>query len=1383
VLSERQNDQTDSPLALSVVRIYDSSGAVVGAGLVVGPGQVATCAHVVSAAVGGSPDEPAAPYRRVRLDLPLAASPGAIDAVVRGWWPIDRATGVGDVAVLELDTASPFAGRVPPLYRPDHLWGHRFRVVGFPAGMQDGVWTGGELRDRQGTRWLQLQTDPHSPPIAAGFSGAPVWDDEVGAVVGMTVASDVSWDSTTAYLLPIEDVIGVDPRLLPNPYRGLEPFGEEHADLFYGRDEEATRLAAVLDRQPVVAVIGRSGTGKSSLVRAGLLPRLRRQGVRVVELRPVPVDRLSTETLDRLAADIAGLAGGRPAPGVVLFVDQFEELVGIESPGSEPTPAQDLLRRLVALVEAAPRGDGGVASLRVVLTLRWEAMNELLTDDVAATFEHGTISLAPMSRDQLRHAIVGPAARAPGLRFDDGLVERILDDAADEPGQLPLVESLLSQLWEARQGGTLESSAYERLGGVRGAVTRHAERAIADLGHHADEAALHHLFTMLARPDDGAGFVRRPVRLDLLRADHQRVVDRLARSRLVVVGQQPDGTRTVELAHQALIDHWPRLRSWLDQDHDFLVWHQELDRQRHVWEHAGRDDDARLRGVALARAEDWLERRGEDVAGPARDFIAASRQRARRDQRRRRAVLAGLGGVLVLALLLGSLFAYQRRVTASEQATSDSRALAALSADTATSDPAWSILLALAGYDLHPTPEAENALFQRYLTHRSTETVLSGAPGEIEAVDASRDGRWVAARTAGGSVTVWRREPDRPVTTHHLPVGQVYEMELGEDGRILLAGQRGVQVYDIAAGETAWEIPVDPLHVRTVVVGGDGSVALRLSADLAQDPGTLELWDPDGRRLGHVSAAPSAVLEPMGFGPEPQTVVVWDVVPGTDGEGRLVAWDARTDRLTPLVDVGYAGFALAPNGVIVMCGPGPEQRMIRVELGNASSRSVTPLTQSAPCYGPPAVDSEAKIALVGDAAIDLDTGEVVGQAPRAIEEAPVHGSLITEGDQHYALRSDGRSVLITAVVTQSGTLPAQRLSDGTEPTIDRTGLPAIQDGELLPDGEHVLTITGDGAQLVVSRVGESGEDEVATAIRPPPRRPSGDQWLRINDDGTLVADRVSDDTIEIRTLPDLELLSEVTTLPVPDQPTSLSSATMRWDHDRLLTYDGPVAQWWEPSTGELVAELDVHETGLLDDNQTSDFFFAVHPDPALVVVGVVGDPDLHVVQIATGQEVHAIRTGEDVIAAQFQQDSSYFIIMRQGRLIEMWDSTTRERVLGPLPSLGDAGYNEVPDLVVQFLPGNGQYLVGADGQLRWYRAGSAAPERRLDFGPGHAPMSASRDGSVLLVLDHRTSRIVMPPLLVDPVAWRTRLCDVIDERALTDQERALLPAGVAHRLC
>ena len=678
-------------VAGSAVRIWSSAGEVVGAGFVAGPDTVATCAHVVAEAVGADPYAAGPPRGPVVMDLPLLGRGGApkrVLGIVSRWLPIGP-DGTGDIALVRLGEPLPVGSRMPPLRRADGLWDHRFRALGFPDGSWDGVWSSGVLRAGQGTGWVQLQSDAGSQPVEGGFSGSAVWDSDSGAVVGMTVAADRS-GTTTAYLVPIDQVLGLDPELLPCPYQGLAPFTEEHAAYFFGRDEDIERLVDAVHREPVVALAGPSGAGKSSLLRAGLVPRLRRAGAQMVEVLPgASVTDFEPDGTDQ-----------------VLVLDQFEELAA-----RDPRAARAQLEEIVRLTGAGP--------VRAVLTVRGAALDDLLTPDLARVLDAGTLHVAPMDRANLRETIVRPAERAPGLDFEPGLVDRILDDAGSEPGQLPLVESLLADLWRRREGGRLTWRGYTEAGGVVGAVAQHAEQVVAGLAGAAPEPGfprhqhdrLRQLFARLAAPDRTGRFLRVPLPLADLAPEVRSLVPRLAAGRLLVLGRDARGAEVVELAHQALIEHWPRLRDWLEQDREFLAWRARADQQRDGWEAAGRDDGGLLRGSALVAAGEWLPQRAPEVAESTREFVQRSGARQRRDVRRARMVITMLA---VLALAAGTLavISEQRGGRLSAQlATANADALGRESTARSDTDPLASAQLALAAYRADPAnPGARTAL-------------------------------------------------------------------------------------------------------------------------------------------------------------------------------------------------------------------------------------------------------------------------------------------------------------------------------------------------------------------------------------------------------------------------------------------------------------------------------------------------------------------------------------------------------------------------------------------------------------------------------------------------------------------------------------------------
>src|SRR5262245_19559562 len=207
---------------------------VVGAGFLVSATHVCTCAHVVAAALGTAPDAESPPEGLVSLDFPLLVGAEAT-AEVTSWLPV-RDDDTGDLALLRLTDTPPETARPARLAGAEDLWGHRIRVFGFPKGRPDGVWVEGRLRGRQGTGWLQMEALTPGPVVQQGFSGSPVWDEELRAVVGLTVTTESG--SSTAYLLPSERIRLLWPDAGGCPYRGLAAFQEAGAPLFHGRERD-----------------------------------------------------------------------------------------------------------------------------------------------------------------------------------------------------------------------------------------------------------------------------------------------------------------------------------------------------------------------------------------------------------------------------------------------------------------------------------------------------------------------------------------------------------------------------------------------------------------------------------------------------------------------------------------------------------------------------------------------------------------------------------------------------------------------------------------------------------------------------------------------------------------------------------------------------------------------------------------------------------------------------------------------------------------------------------------------------------------------------------------------------------------------------------------
>jgi formylglycine-generating enzyme required for sulfatase activity len=472
------------------------------------------------------------------------------------------------------------------------------------------------------------------------------------------------------------------------PYRGLDAFREEDSALFFGRGAEDDpespigQLVSKVREYPFVIVVGRSGSGKSSLVYAGLLPALRRERDRfwnVLTLRPGPsplralaaafnprrenegaaeyagnigaeADRLKTGDIDLLSHMIrAELDGAEGKPGrLLLYVDQWEELYaqGASSrDGKQVAQHTADVTRFIDLLLAAARS--GLAT--IVATVRADFYDPLISHrGIQALLPTQQVTIGRMSRCELESTIVEPAKKV-GLRFNPpGLVQRILDDTGEDEGMLPLLQYALKEMWVQRIGNAMTGDSYARSGGVREAIRRTADRTFDALSPE-DQGAARQIFILLVTPGEGQENTRlranMPTQLRL-----RKVVDQFAgpRTRLLVTGSDSAQRPTVEVAHEALIRTWPRLREWVDANREKLRSRSAILQAQIEWERNGRRDDLLLpAGFQLERARALLADPGVIVIDELQDFITLSAKRAAQAWARTRLLLASIFALLV----------------------------------------------------------------------------------------------------------------------------------------------------------------------------------------------------------------------------------------------------------------------------------------------------------------------------------------------------------------------------------------------------------------------------------------------------------------------------------------------------------------------------------------------------------------------------------------------------------------------------------------------------------------------------------------------------------------------------------------------------------------
>lgn len=459
----------------------------------------------------------------------------------------------------------------------------------------------------------------------------------------------------------------------PAPYPGLPAFTPQQAGLFFGRAEEAEKLFELVRDSPLTTVVGASGSGKSSLVMAGLLPRLaadwttliltpgarplRALADHVATLAPAAdrvrvaddLERRIETRDDGLATWLSATLAGRPEIGTLLLVvDQTEELFTNMVGPAESVRRQQ--RRFVVNLKLAAGALG--ARLRVLLVLRADFTGHWL--EVPAVPAHpaaAQLLLRPPSQESLREAIVRPAQQV-GALLEKGLVGRLIDEMAGQPGALPLLQFTLSQLWQQRHGIWLTHAAYESLGGLSGALDRRAT-AIFDQLSASQQHLAHHLFVRLVTMAEQVTYTRRRVRreeLDLpgvAPADVDSLIAVLSSSDVRLIAA---GADSIELAHEALIERWEKLRTWLATEHKELLALRRLTDAAQEWQGSRRNRSYLLRGERLAAAERLAAENPGELNRVELAFLAASRA-ARAWQRTLVALAASLAALLVVALL------------------------------------------------------------------------------------------------------------------------------------------------------------------------------------------------------------------------------------------------------------------------------------------------------------------------------------------------------------------------------------------------------------------------------------------------------------------------------------------------------------------------------------------------------------------------------------------------------------------------------------------------------------------------------------------------------------------------------------------------------------
>ncbi|MDX3841480.1 WD40 repeat domain-containing protein [Streptomyces europaeiscabiei] len=735
----------------------------------------------------------------------------------------------------------------------------------------------------------------------------------------------------------------------PAPYRGLARFEPDDHELFFGRDRLVEELCGLVAAHRFAAVFGASGSGKSSLLRAGFLPRLRadiaRQRCESV-LRVFTPGARPAETYGHLLT----VADGEPDSWVV--VDQFEEVFTRCRDEAERARFLDLL-----LTARDPD-----SRLRVLIAVRADFHARCAEHPgLAEALRLAGLSVGAMTADELREVVVRPA-QAAGLLVERSLAATVVEEVLDRPGALPMLSHALLETWRRRRGRMLTTAAYEAAGGLNGAIAASAETVYGQLS--APQAtAVRQLLLRLVEPGRGTADTGRPLTRDeLLECTHPDILvvaERLARARLLTVDEEG-----VRLAHESLIGCWPRLRGWIDQDRERLRHHRQLTEAARAWLEHDRDPGTLYRGTRLARAEEMFPGHRSDLAltEAERAFLTAAfdaREAERRavacSTRRARTLVGALSGVLAVALVTGLAAWRQHDDNLLQQQRNTARRVAAVADGLRTTDPRAALLLGVAAWRMAPLPETRRALLGS-LAQPEVDAFSDPASGYRSQRFLADSGRTLLS-VDDSTWETWNLGTRRTTASGRLPGGEV--LAAGPDARVLAisgatgegngGGDGGVRLWDVRVGRWTGGPALSPggqgidfgASGRSYVVGdaGTGGVAGAGHVQLRSVVDGSVLFEARGVTPANV--APSAddrrvAVCPAGKAPRVLEVDgrrvlrgAWErerrvcdddsaVVFGADGRfavlagGEVRVWDVRTgDRVAELRDPGvrYASFS------------------------------------------------------------------------------------------------------------------------------------------------------------------------------------------------------------------------------------------------------------------------------------------------------------------------------------------------------------------------------------------------------------------------------------------------------------------------------------------
>jgi uncharacterized delta-60 repeat protein len=1058
-----------------------------------------------------------------------------------------------------------------------------------------------------------------------------------------------------------------------SPFRGLESFRPQDSEFFFGREALVEKLVGKINAHSFLAVLGASGSGKSSLVMAGVIPAL---DLDYVIFRP------GMNPLGELES-----ARGKS----LIMVDQFEELFTLTR---DEVTRNDFITRLL---DESSRS-------RIILTLRSDFLGEVgayraLSEEIQNHLE----IIPPMNLGELRLAMEGQAD-VVGLRFEADLSQQILDDVEGEPGAMPLMQHALWELWNRRHGRNLRAAEYRAFGGVKEAITSTAEREFADCSK-PEQDQLRDIFLRLTRLDDsgeGRDTRRRVLLDDLIPSGRDAtsitlLLDKLANARLIVKTVN-ENKINVEVAHEALIRHWERLRDWLKEDRDNLRLRESVSEDARKWANAGKDEILlNHRGGRLddALSIDNTSRYGftEIEQSYLRACLSLrNREQREREQRLRWVLIASIGAALIFLTLGG--FGWLKSNEANAQAKiALARQLAAqahlLNKDRGSNQMVAS-LLAIESMRLIPTGEGARFLIN---DNHSTFPIAHMDHGSaVYSTVFSPDSKYVVTGSGDNTARVWEVASGLEISrmTHGDTVSSV---AFSPDGKYVVSGSydNTVRVWEVETGKELSRMTHGDT-VSSVAFSPDGKYVVSGSSD-----NTARVWvvetGKELSRITHGDAVSSTAFSPDGkyavSGSYDHTVLVWNVVTGEE-----IAHMTHGDAVSSV--------AFSPDGKYVASGSSDyTARVWEAMTGNEISRMTYFSAVTTVSFSP---DSKYVASGAMDRTANVWKVKNGEELARIIHDTPVtsmafspDGKYVISGSWDYTARvweaSTGREL---AHITHEGRVYSVAFS---------------------PNGKYVVTGSSDNT----ARVWEAVNRQEFTRMM----HKGAVFSIAFSPDGSYMVSGSEDGIARVWKAKSREEIVRIS------HDGAVHSVAFSPDGKYVVSGSGDhtIRVWGAVSGDEL--------THMLHNDEVISVAFS--PDGKYVVSGSL-DHTARVWSATSGVEVARMTHGDEVTSVAFSPDSKYIISGSRDKTARVWDAATGEE-------LARVTHHGIVASVA-FSPG-GKYVISGSGDgiaLVWEAATGeeisrmthdkvpSALFRRVSsvaFGPdGKYAVSGSWDGTV-----------------------------------------------------